>query len=332
MNFRKITIAMKILYAMMVVVPASSFGMDQNPRKRAHEAAFGGELEIVSVTRKKPRFYRAEDPLSKIILDQKMAILGERRICFDEFKQMIVEHPALISSISPAASAALPGFLFSWIKDNCADPEIFDVLAEQGIRLELMRTEGGDTLLHQAAAYSRDPKVLAALCKHVLVDQKNEDGEAVFHYLAKRHCFEPTQFVGALLAGGADPNIPDDDGNTPLHLALNEMNPKIALELISAQSVDLSRANDDGERPIRIAAAKALKMPVEQLILKGVDMSGISSELIEPEAFDFFHDESPEELTQVIAMLNNPDRWRVDHFRRGASLPRALLMRRLLFH
>lgn len=64
-----------------------------------------------------------------------------------------------------------------------------------------------------------------------------------------------TQTVKELLSGGADPNAPDGDGNTPLHLLLDHWPPVKTSDITSLLNAgaDVNAVNQQGKTPIFVA-------------------------------------------------------------------------------
>ncbi|KAK7096682.1 ankyrin repeat and SOCS box protein 5-like [Littorina saxatilis] len=76
--------------------------------------------------------------------------------------------------------------------------------------------------------------------------------------------------VGMLLAVGAQPNIQDEDGNTPLHLACTESNVSVVKTLLEA-GADVKLADIDDETPlVRACFAKSVEL-VDLLLKAGSD-------------------------------------------------------------
>lgn len=61
--------------------------------------------------------------------------------------------------------------------------------------------------------------------------------------------------VKSLIGDGTDVNVRYDDGETPLHLAVNKGNAELALVLIE-HGADLNAVNKQGETPLFLATKR----------------------------------------------------------------------------
>lgn len=78
--------------------------------------------------------------------------------------------------------------------------------------------------------------------------------------------------VTELLAKGADPNTPDEDGNTLLIVAIRHKNAKLADVLVNA-GAKLNLRNNYGETAIMLASYNGLRDIVEKLYVKGAEIN-----------------------------------------------------------
>ncbi|MDN5835963.1 MAG: ankyrin repeat domain-containing protein [Nitrosospira sp.] len=78
--------------------------------------------------------------------------------------------------------------------------------------------------------------------------------------------------VTDLLAKGADPNTPDEGGNTLLMVAIRHKNTKLADLLIDA-GAKLTLRNKFGETAIMLASYNGLRDIVEKLYVKGAEIN-----------------------------------------------------------
>jgi ankyrin repeat protein len=95
-----------------------------------------------------------------------------------------------------------------YLLENGADPAIHD--------------ENGDTPVHlAAAAVNKDSAILDLLLvteKKIDIDERNNAGMTALHMAFRESNFNAARF---LLSKGANPNVADENGLTPLHLAAN---------------------------------------------------------------------------------------------------------------
>jgi hypothetical protein len=113
----------------------------------------------------------------------------------------------------------------------------------------------GDTPLHMAAASFR-PKVAALLVTHGAdCHAKNRRGAAPLHYAADANRWEPTaqaETIRYLISIGADPNVPDGTGVSPLHRAVRTRSAAAVRALVEG-GADPRRPSKTGSTPLHLA-------------------------------------------------------------------------------
>ena len=76
---------------------------------------------------------------------------------------------------------------------------------------------------------------------------------------------------------GADPNVKDNDGNTPLHQAARKGSTAIVRLLVAEFRADVNAVNEDGWTPLHFAIDEE-KIEVAELLLFGEDQTVDSAE------------------------------------------------------
>ena len=139
----------------------------------------------------------------------------------------------------PAESGDAPAAPLFQAARFSRDPAVVAALLAAGAKIEPPGSdwwEGADTALHVAARYNENPAVVAELARAGagFLDQGDEEGNHPLHVAA---AFNPNPaVVGVLLEAGASVDAEDrPDRNTPLHHALrSNRSPAVALRLIEA--------------------------------------------------------------------------------------------------
>ena len=92
------------------------------------------------------------------------------------------------------------------------------------------------------------------------LDETDEGETALYWAVSRQH----TEIVTILLGAGADPNVPDNDGYTPLHdvAEMGDCSPARAmLEALLAAGADPSRQEKNGRTPLDLAESTGHAMP-----------------------------------------------------------------------
>ncbi len=107
--------------------------------------------------------------------------------------------------------------------------------------------------------------------------------------------------VKRLIRGGARLNSSVEDGFTPLMLAAERGDARIAAHLI-AKGADVSRRNDIGQTALMIAAKRGHKKIIEQLVLAGADPRAMDNEKRNAIAWATTQEDLPEVLALLVAL------------------------------
>ncbi len=120
-------------------------------------------------------------------------------------------------------------------------------------------------LMH--AVIRNDLEKIAALIKAGVWLDETDEGETALHWAVSR---QHTEIVTMLLDAGANPNIPDNEGCTPLH-DVAEMgdcpSARTMLEALLAAGADPSRREKNGRTPSDLAESMGYVMPSFQTTL-----------------------------------------------------------------
>ena len=100
-----------------------------------------------------------------------------------------------------------------------------------------------------------------------IIDARTDTGEGALHIVAKRS--DPT-YLGFLLSRGANPNLQDGQGDTPLMAAL-QVSFLSGVETLIARKADVNLANNSGETPLIRAVQLRNLEAVQMLLAAGAD-------------------------------------------------------------
>ncbi len=143
--------------------------------------------------------------------------------------------------------------------------EITAYLIQSGARLDLDGPFDGTTVLHRAVKRGHDDVVDLLLQKGIRLDVPDNRGNTPLHLAAT---LDYKQITVALLQAGADPNYAANqgEGGTPLHWARKAIIPL----LIDAGS-DVNAQDRNGMTPLHIAAKMGWVNEVTALLEHGAD-------------------------------------------------------------
>ncbi|CAF1082984.1 unnamed protein product [Adineta ricciae] len=152
--------------------------------------------------------------------------------------------------------------------------EVVKYLVHEGAKLDVMDQERRTPLIKAVLSNTSNPSVSYEICVRLLdggadafinavdINQKN-----ALHYAVD---FEQEKLVDLfLLVRNCDPNFPDGNQMTPLHLAVDRKCPNIVRILLSEQhrqQVDLNLTNRNGQTPLHMAAVNGDAQIVRYII------------------------------------------------------------------
>jgi ankyrin repeat protein len=117
------------------------------------------------------------------------------------------------------------------------------------------------------AVMRNDPEKIAALIKAGVWLDETDEGETALHWAVSR---QHTEIVTMLLDAGANPNVPDNEGCTPLHdvAEMGDCPPaRTMLEALLAAGADPSRQEKNGRTPSELVESRGYTMPSFQTTL-----------------------------------------------------------------
>uniref|UniRef100_A0A2L2YE43 Uncharacterized protein n=2 Tax=Parasteatoda tepidariorum TaxID=114398 RepID=A0A2L2YE43_PARTP len=163
------------------------------------------------------------------------------------------------SKVGCAAKVGNIKLLKQLIKENCP----VDVADNRGWKP-----------LHEAAAIPPTEECLAELLKHEKTDinwQTHEGESALLLACKRRQGSTANEFVKLLLQHGADPNIPDNESDTPLLQALRNKNEFLVEKLVVA-GADVNATDCSGWSPLHQAASSKNPTLVNFLLKNGANI------------------------------------------------------------
>lgn len=149
--------------------------------------------------------------------------------------------------------------------------EIFTRALDFGITREVI-AEHGERFAHHLFEYEAEVRhqILPLLAAQGLLDNlTNADGQTTLHLAVDEN---DLQSVNILLDAGVDVNFRDADGETPLHLACFEGNPDIVRVLLE-HGAQINSLNGAGDTALHIAGAERHTELVTLLKDNGADQS-----------------------------------------------------------
>lgn len=123
------------------------------------------------------------------------------------------------------------------------------LLIRKGAQVNVFDTESGFTPLHLAAQYNHPAVVRRLLASGANVNARNQWSQTPLWQTAWQDWHGNTEVAHILVAQGAQLDIADEKGHTPLHMAARAGNTPMAKYLI-AQGADVEHTNNKGRTPL----------------------------------------------------------------------------------
>ncbi|MHB1142055.1 MAG: ankyrin repeat domain-containing protein [Sulfuricaulis sp.] len=133
--------------------------------------------------------------------------------------------------------------------------EVIQLLIERGADINA-ETSYGITPLVLAATTGRESAVRLLHAHGASLDHKTQSGNTALNLIAHSVSIRP-DIVRLLMDLGANPNIPDDSGRTPLHWAAQDANVEMVLLLVSNPKIRLSEIDNLGWTPLYYARERS---------------------------------------------------------------------------
>ena len=135
--------------------------------------------------------------------------------------------------------------------------EIVQLLIEKGAELNPQHTLDGSTPLHYAAENGSTEVVQVLVDANPNLDVQTENGMTpLMSTLVGDARYKP-EIISLLLAGGANPNLQDNDGNAALHYASNNRRVE-AIPILIEHGAALDLENNEGKTAADVAATEEI--------------------------------------------------------------------------
>ncbi|CAG9986600.1 unnamed protein product [Clonostachys byssicola] len=137
----------------------------------------------------------------------------------------------------------------------------------------------GNTPLHEAASSGNSNLVQALLSQGAALNTTNKTGSTSLHLAASRGYDDIVQF---LLEAGAEPNVMNDDGAMPLYLACQAGHGTTVASILRLPSIDPNLPNAQGDAPIHIAAEGQNISPIQELFRRNANINARNRRWLTP--------------------------------------------------
>jgi hypothetical protein len=187
---------------------------------------------------------------------------------------MYREEEVSVKEIRALVKPSIISFLMNWLLRGkfMHNPFVINNIEKPDINAI---TLAGETVLHRAIFLGRDDIVAVLLHHQASLTIPDHNGLFPLHKAVNRVVREIPSFkeffkesVELLLNNGADPNVQDFSGNTPLHFAASKGLVKVA-ELLINKGAQVNAQNKEGITPLSYAIKAAIQVK-EAIVFKPI--------------------------------------------------------------
>jgi len=221
---------------------------------------------------------------SRATLLHRAAWWGREQVVADLLQLAADVHATDEMGATPLHAATQSGSTRYWDVVQGPDVEVLELLIQHGADVNATNN-ASQTALHGAASYG-DPNAVALLAKHgANINATDNANRTALHHAAEHAHIRAMDAMDILIANGADPNIVDNEGNTPLLLLLagritrdKDKAPmaQLAIDLIK-RGVRVDAQNKQGITPLHYAAAQGHADILIELLRRGAPVNAPST-------------------------------------------------------
>ena len=189
-----------------------------------------------------------------------------------EIVKMLIARGARVNEV--AVDGSTPLMQAVRLIDRDRRREVVRFLLSQGAVVSPVDEDGKTALHHAAEQRPADVVVMDWLVKAgVDIDARDIRGETALMHLCWSGLEEATDGIALLLDGGADPNVVDNEGNSPLNLAAGAGGNVGSVRLLLEAGADIDHAGKYGYTPLMQACISGNVDIVRVLVDAGADTS-----------------------------------------------------------
>jgi ankyrin repeat protein len=212
-------------------------------------------------------------PLLSCIVQQSPAnpdiiesLLSHGALCLPEAKALI-----WLSGYSDFQHELAPGRLAEHIEERLC--RLLSRLVDKGANIDAVDDQGR-TALHWAVLYRSPEYVNAVLALDADVDAQDENGESALFCAVASERSEKMAIIRQLTLCGANPKLPNNEGNTPISISLDAEDRTLLKMLMLARKGRDKKPDANAKREDLVqAAAEGNLGRIKRVLAKGVDIN-----------------------------------------------------------